>query len=204
MEEDERKILIDDDKVLFVDVQQASDIEEYAQNDIKKELIDDWVRSYRDNGDFYIIVDKRYPGNTHYIYRDKRGDTTYWNEYFDEVTYREFVDSLNHYRMNSAAEYVKENLASYGETYQLLLDILNKKTYSRYHNFSDVDELIYNIKISERIPKNSVIQLHFEDEVIDFETIINEVALLRNRWLGIMKALESKNFMLGQLRCTSK
>ena len=38
-----------------------------------------------------------------------------------------------------------------------------------------------------------------EDEVIDFETIINEVALLRNKWLGIMKAMESKNFMLGHL-----
>lgn len=36
-----------------------------------------------------------------------------------------------------------------------------------------------------------------EDEVIDFETLINEVALMRNRWLGIMKGLESKNFMLG-------
>jgi hypothetical protein len=38
-----------------------------------------------------------------------------------------------------------------------------------------------------------------EDEVIDFETIINEVALLRNKWLGIMKGLESKNFMLGHV-----
>ena len=38
-----------------------------------------------------------------------------------------------------------------------------------------------------------------EDEVIDFETIINEVALLRNRWLGILKGLESKNFMLGHV-----
>jgi hypothetical protein len=38
-----------------------------------------------------------------------------------------------------------------------------------------------------------------EDEVIDFETIINEVALLRNRWLGVMKGLESKNFMLGHV-----
>lgn len=38
-----------------------------------------------------------------------------------------------------------------------------------------------------------------EDEVIDFECIINEVSLLRNRWLGIMKALESKNFMLGHI-----
>lgn len=38
-----------------------------------------------------------------------------------------------------------------------------------------------------------------EDEVIDMETIINEVALLRNKWLGIMKGLESKNFMLGHV-----
>jgi hypothetical protein len=38
-----------------------------------------------------------------------------------------------------------------------------------------------------------------EDEVIEFEVLINEVALLRNKWLGIMKALESKNFMLGHV-----
>ena len=38
-----------------------------------------------------------------------------------------------------------------------------------------------------------------EDEVIDFETIINEVALLRNKWLGVMKGLESKNFMIGHV-----
>ena len=38
-----------------------------------------------------------------------------------------------------------------------------------------------------------------EDEVIDFETIINEVALVRNKWLGVMKGLESKNFMLGHV-----
>jgi hypothetical protein len=38
-----------------------------------------------------------------------------------------------------------------------------------------------------------------EQEVIDMETIANEVALLRNRWLGILKGLESKNFMLGHI-----
>jgi hypothetical protein len=38
-----------------------------------------------------------------------------------------------------------------------------------------------------------------EDEVIDMETIINEVALLRNKWLGLMKGIESKNFMLGHV-----
>ena len=38
-----------------------------------------------------------------------------------------------------------------------------------------------------------------EDEVIDMETIINEVALLRNKWLGVMKGIVSKNFMLGHV-----
>jgi uncharacterized protein YfdQ (DUF2303 family) len=38
-----------------------------------------------------------------------------------------------------------------------------------------------------------------EDEVIDFETIINEVAFLRNRWLGIMKGLDSKQWMSGHI-----
>jgi hypothetical protein len=38
-----------------------------------------------------------------------------------------------------------------------------------------------------------------EDEVIDYEVLINEVALLRNRWLSIIKGLESKNFMMGHI-----
>jgi hypothetical protein len=38
-----------------------------------------------------------------------------------------------------------------------------------------------------------------EDEVIDFETIINEVALLRNKWLGILKGLETKQWQMGHI-----
>jgi len=38
-----------------------------------------------------------------------------------------------------------------------------------------------------------------EDEVIDYETIINEVALLRNKWLGIMKGLDAKQWQLGHI-----
>ena len=38
-----------------------------------------------------------------------------------------------------------------------------------------------------------------ESEVIDMETIINEVALLRNKWLGIMKGLEAKSYMIGHI-----
>lgn len=43
-----------------------------------------------------------------------------------------------------------------------------------------------------------------EDEVIDFETMINCVALIRNQYLGILKGLESKSFALNnitKLRC---
>ena len=38
-----------------------------------------------------------------------------------------------------------------------------------------------------------------EDEVIDFETLINEVALLRNKYLGIMKGLDTKQWQLGHI-----
>lgn len=38
-----------------------------------------------------------------------------------------------------------------------------------------------------------------EQDVIDMETLCNEVALLRNKYLSVMKGLESKNYMLGHL-----
>jgi len=38
-----------------------------------------------------------------------------------------------------------------------------------------------------------------EDEVIDEEVLINEVALIRNRFLGVLKGIEAKNFQLGHI-----
>lgn len=38
-----------------------------------------------------------------------------------------------------------------------------------------------------------------EDEVIDTQVLINEVALLRNKYLGILKGLDSKNWTLGHI-----
>ena len=43
-----------------------------------------------------------------------------------------------------------------------------------------------------------------EAEVIDYETLINEVSLVRNKFLGVMKGLESKSYSLNnitRLRC---
>jgi hypothetical protein len=38
-----------------------------------------------------------------------------------------------------------------------------------------------------------------EEEVVNYAKIIIEVSLLRNKYLGIIKGLESKSFMLGHL-----
>jgi hypothetical protein len=54
----------------------------------------------------------------------------------------------------------------------------------------------YNRALSSRDAERYV---DGEAEVIDMESLVNEVALLRNRYLGIMKGLESKNFMMGHL-----
>jgi hypothetical protein len=54
----------------------------------------------------------------------------------------------------------------------------------------------YNRALSSRDAERYV---DGESDVIDMEVLVNEVALLRNRYLGIMKGLESKNFMMGHL-----
>jgi hypothetical protein len=38
-----------------------------------------------------------------------------------------------------------------------------------------------------------------QDEVIDCEIMINEVSLIRNKYLGIMKALDHKGYMMGHI-----
>jgi hypothetical protein len=38
-----------------------------------------------------------------------------------------------------------------------------------------------------------------EADVVDFEKIINDFALLRNKWLGIIKALDAKAFQLNNI-----
>lgn len=54
----------------------------------------------------------------------------------------------------------------------------------------------YNRALSSRDAERYV---DGEQDVIDYETLVNEVALLRNRYLGVLKGLESKNYMLGHL-----
>lgn len=38
-----------------------------------------------------------------------------------------------------------------------------------------------------------------ETDVIDYEIIINELALMRNKWLGLLKALDQKSFSINNV-----
>lgn len=38
-----------------------------------------------------------------------------------------------------------------------------------------------------------------ESDVVDYEKLINEFALLRNKWLGVLKALDSKGFSINNV-----
>ena len=43
-----------------------------------------------------------------------------------------------------------------------------------------------------------------EADIVDYEKIINEFALLRNKWLGVLKGLDTKGFQINnivKLRC---
>jgi hypothetical protein len=166
MEENERKIVFEDDNVIVVDVQQASDIEYYAPDDIKESLVKDWVQRYRD-GDFYIIVDKNSVWARYYVYRDLDGDLTYYNDDFDDESYSEFIDKLKSQKLDSVIPIINE-IKGHGRVYQSLLDIKNRKIkeFPRYYDFSDIDEdgIISKIVIKDRDPGKSLITFVFDDE----------------------------------------
>lgn len=66
---------------------------------------------------------------------------------------------------------------------------LRSTTYRRYLER-------YNRELSSRDADRYV---DGEQEVVNMETLVNEVALLRNRYLGIMKGLEAKQWQLGHI-----
>ena len=54
----------------------------------------------------------------------------------------------------------------------------------------------YNKALSSRDAERYA---YAEDEVIDYEILVNEVALLRNKFLGIIKGIDSKQWQLGHI-----
>lgn len=79
---------------------------------------------------------------------------------------------------------------------EAVLNYLNIKLRKTRRKYFQLYLEKYNRALSSRDAEKYV---DGEDEVIDYETIINSVALLRNKYLGIIKGLESRNFMSGHI-----
>jgi hypothetical protein len=123
-------------------------------------------------------------------------------------------DFISYY--NTELEQAKFDIGLKGKVERSLSD-LPGLTEQRFNQLQEIEAVLNYLNIQLRKIRRKYFQKYLEtynraltsrdaekyvdgeDEVIDFETIINEVALLRNKWLGILKGLESKNFMLGHL-----
>ena len=123
-------------------------------------------------------------------------------------------DFINHYE-NELAQ-AKKEISTYGNIEKNLAN-LPGITEHRFNQLQEIEAVLNYLNIQLRKLRTKHFKKYLEayqraltardaekyvdgeDEVIDYETIINEVALLRNKWLGVMKGLESKNFMLGHI-----
>ena len=54
----------------------------------------------------------------------------------------------------------------------------------------------YNRELSDRAIEKYI---DGEQDIVDMSELINEIALVRNQYLGIIKALEAKGFMVGHI-----
>ena len=110
----------------------------------------------------------------------------------------------------------KKECSVYGRVEKNLAD-LPGMTEQRFNQLQEIEAILNYLQIQLRRIRRKHFQKYLEayqraltsrdaekyvdgeDEVVDFETLINDVALLRNKWLGILKGFESKNFMLGHI-----
>ena len=136
----------------------------------------------------------------------------WYNKVVQDLT--NIPDFINHYE--AELQSAKRDVSVHGRVEKSLTD-LPGLTEHRFNQLQEIEAVLEYLNIQLRKIRRKHFQKYLEsyqraltsrdaekyvdgeDEVVDFETIINEVALLRNKWLGIMKGLESKNFMLGHV-----
>ena len=123
-------------------------------------------------------------------------------------------DFIAHYEMEledarkecSAKGLIERNLAA-----------LPGITEQRFGNLQDIEAVLRFLEIQQRVVQQKHYKKYLENygrslvsrdaeryaaaeqEVVDMDLLINQVALLRNQYLGIIKALESKNWTLSNI-----
>ena len=125
----------------------------------------------------------------------------------------EFIEHYHH-ELNQAKHEVK---IIKGERVERLLAMLPGVTEHRFNQLQEIEAILDYMNGQLRKTRSLAFKKYLENyprqltsrdaerytdaeqDVMDMETLVNEVALMRNQWLGIMKALESKNFMLGHI-----
>lgn len=135
----------------------------------------------------------------------------------DISTLPDFIDYFNNELLSA-----KNEVKIFGNI-EKGLAMLPGLTEHRFNQLQEIDAVLNLLNLRLRKTKNEYFKKYLEgyaraltsrdaekyvdgeSEVVDMEIIINEIALLRNKWLGIMKGLETKSFMIGhitRLRCT--
>ena len=110
----------------------------------------------------------------------------------------------------------KRDVAIHGRVEQRLSD-LPGLTEHRFNQLQEIEAVLNYLNIQLRKIRRRHFQAYLEkynkalssrdaekyvdgeDEVVKYEELINEVALLRNQYLGIIKALDSKNWTLSNI-----
>lgn len=102
-------------------------------------------------------------------------------------------------RIETACQEISGNMAErYGQLQEVeailkYLNIQYDKTRSRhYKKYLET----YNRELSDRAIEK---YLDGTDEVVEMAELVNEMALVRNRYLGIIKSLEIKNYQVGHI-----
>lgn len=142
---------------------------------------------------------------------------TWYTKVTADITH--IPDFINHYETELMA--AKREVKIYGNIEKNIAD-LPGITEFRFNQLQEIEAVLNYLNIQLRKIRKKHFRKYLEnynraltsrdaekytdgeDEVIDYESIINEVALLRNKWLGILKGLENKGFGLNnitRLRC---
>jgi hypothetical protein len=90
-------------------------------------------------------------------------------------------------------------------------------TEQRFNQLQEIEAVLNYLNIQLRKTRSKTFKKYFEgyaraltnreaerycdgdSDVVDMEVLVNEVALLRNRWLGVMKGLEAKQWQMGHI-----
>ena len=163
---DETKVLYDGDNFMVIEplTQKSAS---YFTND-NNDYVKLWTSKYRDVGNSYLIIDKRYtPTNFYGIHNDNgKINILYFDgEDFDVMKISDFNNSIPSEVRDSLNPFLYE-----GTTYGILNDIKNGKDFSLY-DLRNSSDIINKIRFNQNRPGKSMVSIEFDDAESYFTTM---------------------------------